>query len=66
MLSFAPGLQEIRLDPDLVLLMFLPPLLYCGAFFANLRELRAACADPLLAIGLVLVTMSSSRSSRTS
>ena len=41
LLGFAPGLQEVRLDPDLVLLLFLPPLLYSGAFFANLRELRA-------------------------
>ena len=58
LLSFAPGLQEIRLDPDLVLLLFLPPLLYSGAFFANLRELRTAARPiALLAIGLVLVTM---------
>ena len=58
LLSFAPGLQEITLDPDLVLLLFLPPLLYSGAFFANLRELRTAARPiALLAIGLVLVTM---------
>ena len=56
-LGFA-GLQEIRLDPDLVLLLFLPPLLYSGAFFANLRELRTAVRPiSLLAVGLVLVTM---------
>ncbi len=58
LLSFAPGLHEITLDPDLVLLLFLPPLLYSGAFFANLRELRTAARPiALLAIGLVLVTM---------
>ena len=27
-LGFVPGLPEIRLDPNLVLLIFLPPLLY--------------------------------------
>jgi CPA1 family monovalent cation:H+ antiporter len=57
LLGFA-GLEEIKLDPDLVLLLFLPPLLYSGAFFANLRELRTAVRPiALLAIGLVLVTM---------
>lgn len=57
LLGFA-GLEEIQLDPDLVLLLFLPPLLYSGAFFANLRELRTMVRPiSLLAIGLVLVTM---------
>jgi monovalent cation/hydrogen antiporter len=40
-LGFAPGVPDVRLEPDLVLVVFLPPLLYGGAFFANLRELRA-------------------------
>ena len=35
-LGFAPGVPEVSLDPDLVLLIFLPPLLYSAAFFANL------------------------------
>src|SRR4051812_43771116 len=39
-LGFAPGIPDVRLDPDLVLVVFLPPLLYSAAFFANLRELR--------------------------
>ena len=34
-------MPDVALDPDLVLLIFLPPLLYSAAFFANLRELRA-------------------------
>jgi Na+/H+ antiporter len=52
------GLQEVRLDPDLVLVLFLPPLLYSGAFFANLRDLRADLRPiALLSIGLVLATM---------
>src|SRR3954464_1350737 len=40
-LGFVPGVPDVRLQPDLVLVVFLPPLLYSGAFFANLRELRA-------------------------
>ncbi len=39
----AVGLPEVALDPDLVLVIFLPPLLYSGAFFANLRDLRPTC-----------------------
>ena len=48
----------MELDPDLVLVIFLPPLLYSGAFFANLRDLRADLRTiSLLAVGLVLATM---------
>jgi monovalent cation/hydrogen antiporter len=51
-------LPNVHLNPDLVLVVFLPPLLYSGAFFANLRELRADLRTiSLLSIGLVLATM---------
>jgi Na+/H+ antiporter len=40
-LGFMPGVPDVELQPELVLVVFLPPLLYSGAFFANLRELRA-------------------------
>jgi Na+/H+ antiporter len=57
-LGLLPTLSNARMDPDLVLVVFLPPLLYSGAFFANLRELRAdARTISLLSIGLVLATM---------
>ncbi len=57
-LGFAPGMPDVKLDPDLVLLIFLPPLLYSAAFFANLHELRRnAGSIGLLAFGLVLATM---------
>jgi monovalent cation/hydrogen antiporter len=57
-LGFVPGLPEAELEPELVLVIFLPPLLYSAAFFADLRELkRNARPISLLAIGLVLVTM---------
>ncbi len=52
-----PGVPEVELDPDIVLLIFLPPLLYSAAFFSNLRELRKNVRPiSILAIGLVLVT----------
>ena len=39
-IGFLPGVPEVELDPDLVLLIFLPPLLYGAAFFTSLRDLR--------------------------
>jgi CPA1 family monovalent cation:H+ antiporter len=57
-LGLVPGLPDVQLDPDLVLLVFLPPLLYAGAFFSNLRELRDNLrAISLLSIGLVIATV---------
>ncbi len=56
-LGLVPGVPEIELEPDLVLVIFLPPLLYVAAFFANLRDLRADVRGiSLLAVGLVLFT----------
>lgn len=56
-IGFVPAIPDIELDPDIVLLVFLPPLLYAAAFFSNLRELRAnARPIGLLSIGLVVVT----------
>jgi len=56
-LGFVPGIGRIDLEPDLVLLIFLPPLLYAAAFFNNPRELaRNVRPIGLLAIGLVFAT----------
>jgi monovalent cation/hydrogen antiporter len=56
-LGFMPGIPDVQLEPELVLVVFLPPLLYSGAFFANLRELRADMrAIALLSTVLVAVT----------
>jgi len=56
-LALVPGIPDIELDPDLVLLVFLPPLLYSTAFFADLRSFRAdARVISLSAVGLVLAT----------
>ena len=57
-IAFIPGMPEIELPPDLVLVAVLPPLLYGLAFFSSLRELRANVKPiGLLAVGLVLATM---------
>jgi Na+/H+ antiporter len=57
-IGFLPGVPSVELDPDLVLLIFLPPLLYGAAFFTSLRDLRRnARPIALLSIGLVFATM---------
>ena len=57
LLGLVPGIPDVELDPDLVLLVFLPPLLYSAAFFTDLRTLRAdARVISLTAIGLVMAT----------
>jgi CPA1 family monovalent cation:H+ antiporter len=56
-LGFIPGVPDVELNPDLVLVIFLPPLLYVAAFMSDLRALRAdARALSLTSIGLVLLT----------
>jgi hypothetical protein len=58
LLGFVPGLPEVALDPDVVLLVFLPPLLYGASIFANFNDLRANLrALSFNAVGLVLATM---------
>src|ERR687897_1526804 len=56
-LGFVPGMPAVELPPELVLVAFLPPLLYWSGFFSSPRDLRAdARAISLLAVGLVLAT----------
>ncbi len=54
-LGFAPGIPDVRLEPELVLVVFLPPLLYSAAFFANLRELRADARSITLSSTVLVV-----------
>jgi monovalent cation/hydrogen antiporter len=57
-IGYVPGMPEIELEPELVLLILLPPLLYAAAFFSSLRDMRANVGPiSLLAVGLVLFTM---------
>ena len=56
-LGFALQLPEIELEPDLVFLLFLPPILFAAAYFTPIRDVRANRRPILLlAIGLVLFT----------
>ncbi len=56
-LGFVPGLPAVRLNPDLVFLVFLPPILWAAAYFTSWRDFRAnARPITLLAVGLVLAT----------
>jgi CPA1 family monovalent cation:H+ antiporter len=56
-LSFIPRLPRIHLPPDLVFVIFFPPLLYPAALFTPWRDFRANLRPILLlAIGLVLAT----------
>jgi CPA1 family monovalent cation:H+ antiporter len=57
-LSFIPHLPSVRLNPDLVFYFLLPPLLYPVALFTSWRDFRRNLRPILLlAIGLVLITM---------
>ena len=56
--GFVPGLPEVKLDPEVVLVVFLPPLVYGASIFANYGDLRANLrALTLSTVGLVLATM---------
>ena len=57
LLGFVPGLPSIVLNPELVLVLFLPPLIYSSAWLTSSQEFRANLVPILqLALGLVLVT----------
>lgn len=56
-LGLVPGLPPVTLHPDLVFLVFLPPILWAAAYFTSLREFRQNLRPiSLLAVGLVLAT----------
>jgi CPA1 family monovalent cation:H+ antiporter len=56
-LALFPRLPEARLDPEIVFLVFLPPLLYWDALNSSLRDFRENWRPiSLLAIGLVFTT----------
>ena len=56
--SFIPGLPKVELEPEIVFILFLPPLLQAGAFFTSLRDFRANLRPiTLLAVGLPLFTI---------
>jgi CPA1 family monovalent cation:H+ antiporter len=55
--GMVPGVPLPDLHPDIVFLVFLPPILWAAAFFTPLREFKANIRPiGLLSVGLVLVT----------
>ena len=56
--GFIPGVPTVKLDPNVVLVVFLPILVYSAAFFANLGDIKSNLRGiTLSSVGLVLVTM---------
>jgi Na+/H+ antiporter len=56
-ISMIPGLPPLRIHPDIIFLVFLPPLLFAAAWFTSVHDLKANFRPIiLLAVGLVLFT----------
>lgn len=56
-LALVPGMPHVSIDPEYMLVIFLPPILTEAAFFTSIRDFRAALKPILqLAIGLVTAT----------
>jgi CPA1 family monovalent cation:H+ antiporter len=56
-LAFIPGLPDVSLDPELVLVLFLPPLLMDGAYYTALGRFRRHLPGIVsLALGAVVFT----------
>ena len=56
-LALLPGMPNLELDPDLILLLFLPPLLVSGGYFTAWRDFRADLRIIVqLAVGAVVFT----------
>jgi monovalent cation/hydrogen antiporter len=56
-MAFIPGLPHVPIDPSLVLIIFLPPLLFSAAWFTSWRDFAANLRSiTLLAVGLVVAT----------
>jgi monovalent cation/hydrogen antiporter len=56
-LGLVPGVPRIQVDPELIFLVVLPPLLYIAAFYTPIQNLRANLGTiSSLAIGLIIVS----------
>lgn len=56
-ISIIPGLPVVALNPEVVFVIFLPPLLYAAAWFTSWHEFKANIRPiSLAAIGLVVAT----------
>src|SRR3954469_20489487 len=58
LLGFIPGIPKVTLNPDIVFLVVLPPLLYAAAWTTSWRDFRENIVSIfLLAFGLVAFTV---------
>jgi Na+/H+ antiporter len=56
-LGFIPGLPPIQLEPSIVFILFLPPILFGAGSFTSIRDFKANLrAIGLLSVGLVQAT----------
>jgi CPA1 family monovalent cation:H+ antiporter len=56
-LSMLPGVPRVRVEPELIFLVVLPPLLYIAGYFTSLSSLRANLGTICsLAVGLVIAS----------
>jgi Na+/H+ antiporter len=60
-LAFAPGLPELTLDPELILALFVAPVLLDAAYDASLRDLKdnwwPVASLTLIAVGLTVISV---------
>lgn len=57
LISFIPGIPEIKVNPDLVFLIFLPPLLFEAAWYSSWNQLwKWRRSILVLGFGLVIAT----------
>ncbi|AZI27765.1 Na+/H+ antiporter [Pedobacter sp. G11] len=56
-IGFIPGMPNLKIDPNIVFLLFLPPLLYEAAWFTSWKDFwEYKGAIFLMAVGLVFIT----------
>ncbi len=56
-IGLLPGIPRLDIDPDIIFLLFLPPMLYADAWYTSWPEFKAARRPiSLLAIGCVIFT----------
>src|SRR6201996_676525 len=56
-IGFVPAIPDVELNPDVIMLLFLPPLLYDAAFNISFKDFRTNINTiGTLAIGLVFLT----------
>jgi CPA1 family monovalent cation:H+ antiporter len=57
LLALTPGVPHVALAPELIFLLFLPPLVYIAGFETSVRDIRAQLRPILsLAVGLVVAS----------